>query len=179
MVQSCRACGDVVSGPSVSCAVCQHNVHSQCVVRNIGGTLMCSACAADFDFARNQHLAQSRLSAASLGFGRFAGAGGQLIGQAAGAVVTGAVGGVMRMASGAAHGIRQTTTGLMMTETPSPLRPRVLELTETAVSEAGSQEAVTATASHSNYNENSFENQVLEQIRALQNKMESLESENQ
>ena len=130
---------------------------------------MCSACAADFEFARSQHLAQNRLMAASVGFGRVAGASGQLLGQATGAVMTGAVGGVMRLASGAAHGVQQAVAGLRMAETPSPARPRVLELTEDrTVSEAGSQEAVTATASHSI--DNSFEQQVIEQLKSMQEK---------
>ena len=180
VVRQCRACGDIVVGTSINCAVCAHNVHSHCVVRSHGGTLMCSACATELEYVRGQGMAQSRLAAASVSLGRFAGAGGQLVGQAAGAVVTGAVGGVLRLASGAAHGIRDTTAGLQMTQTPSPVRPRVLELTEErTVSEAGSQEAVTATASHSNHNDNGFENQVMEQLRAMQERMNHLESENQ
>ena len=84
----------------------------------------------------------------------------------------------MRLASGAAHGVQQAVAGLRMAETPSPARPRVLELTEDrTVSEAGSQEAVTATASHSI--DNSFEQQVMEQLKAMQEKMNRLESENQ
>ena len=133
IVRSCRACGDVVAGPSVECSICHGSVHSHCVVSRIGTPLMCLACAAEYDFARSQHLAQQRMMAASVGFGRIAGAGGQLVGQAAGAAVTGAVGGVMRLASGAAHGVQQTIVGLKMSETPSPVRPRVLELMEDKV----------------------------------------------
>ena len=92
MVRSCRACGDVVAGPSVECSTCHCAVHSHCVVRRVGAPLICTACAAEFDFARSQHIAQQRMMAASVGLGRVAGASGQLLGQAAGAVVTGAVG---------------------------------------------------------------------------------------
>ena len=139
---------------------------------------MCLACAVEFDFARNQHLAHERMMAASVGFGRVAGASGQLLGQAAGSMVTGAVGGVMRLASGAAHGVQQTVAGLRMNETPSPVRPRVLELMEDqlAVSEAGSQEAVTATASAT---AGTFEQEVMEQLKALRAENDKLKAENE
>ena len=143
------------------------------------GQMLCSACAGELDFARTEHLAQQRMLSASVGFGRLAGAGGQLVGQAAGAIMTGAVGGVLRMASGAAHGVQQTVAGLQRNETPSPIRPRVLELMETngevSVSEAGSQEAVTATASAA---AGSFESEVLEQLRALRADNLSIKAEN-
>ena len=119
-------------------------------------------------------MAQERMLAASVGFGRLAGAGGQLVGQAAGAVLTGAVGGVVRLAGGAADGVSQAVAGLRQTETPSPMRPRVLELTSN-VSEAGSQEAVTATASAAaEPSTNPFEMEVLGQLKAMKTQMEAL-----
>ena len=156
--------------------MCHCSVHSHCVVRRIGAPLICTACAAEFDFARSQNIAQERMMAASVGFGRVAGASGQLIGQAAGAVVTGAVGGVMRLASGAAHGVHHAVSGLHMAETPSPVRPRVLELADSqrAVSEAGSQEAVTATASAT---ANPIECEILEQLKALRTEREKANAE--
>ena len=92
LVRSCRACGDVVAGPSVDCSWCRCSVHSHCVVRRAGLPLVCTTCASEYDFARGQHIAQQRMMSASVGFGRVAGASGQLLGQAAGSVVTGAVG---------------------------------------------------------------------------------------
>ena len=138
------------------------------------GQLVCSACARDFDYARTEHLAQQRMMSASVGFGRLAGAGGQLVGQAAGAIMTGAVGGVLRMASGAAHGVQQTVAGLQRNETSSPVRPRVLELLteeQNAVSEAGSQEAVTAPASATAH---SMESEILEQLKDMKAQNEML-----
>ena len=81
VVRQCRACGDIVVGISINCAVCAHNVHSHCVVRSHGGTLMYSACATELEYVRGQGMAQSRLAAASVSLGRFAGAGGQLVGR--------------------------------------------------------------------------------------------------
>ena len=84
----------------------------------------------------------------------------------------------MRLASGAAHGVQQTVAGLRMNETPSPVRPRVLELMEDqlAVSEAGSQEAVTATASAT---AGTFEQEVMEQLKALRAENDKLKTENE
>ena len=89
---------------------------------------------------------QHRIVGSAVGFGRMVGAGGQVMGQAAGAIAAGTLGGAVRIATGAASGAAAAIQGLrtarvaetpqlMMAETP-PTRPRALE--EFDISDAGS-----------------------------------------
>ena len=92
--------------------------------------MLCTACASELDFAYAHHQAGHRMQMSSMGFGRLMGAGGQIAGQALGAVATGTLGGAARLFTGCACGARSAMSGLRAVEVPvapSLQRPRALE----------------------------------------------------
>ncbi|CAK0822789.1 unnamed protein product, partial [Prorocentrum cordatum] len=120
----CRACSDVIVGPSVVCDICLTDVHSHCV-QPLQGHAVCFACFADRDVAYGR-----RQAAWSSG----------LAGQAAGAALGTAATGTQRLAVGAAAGARQTwAAGTMM---PLPAQPQLPDqLSAAAAERAGRADA--------------------------------------
>ena len=64
-IRTCRACGDILHGPSIACESCQQAVHGHCAVRRLGA-VVCRACADDLDFQFRQHQAQRLLTASNM-----------------------------------------------------------------------------------------------------------------
>ena len=104
------------------------------------------------------------------------------MGQAAGAIAAGTLGGAVRIATGAASGAAAAILGLrtarvaetpqlMMAETP-PTRPRALE--EYDLSEAGSQEITSAAAAA----ETVVGNSVMARVRELERQLAQSKAEN-
>ena len=140
VIQTCRACSDIMTGPSITCTSCIAAVHAHCATRRMG-QVVCTVCAQELDFQIQNHSLQSRLHMANVGLGRIMGASGQFAGQAIGAVASGAVGGAARLVTGCASGAVAAFQGLRAAEMPpatpaGPTRPRQLE--ECDISDAGS-----------------------------------------
>ena len=135
---------------------CAASVHSHCITRRMGANV-CNVCASEVDFQITQHNMQSRMQLSSIGFGRAMGAGGQLAGQALGAVGSGVIGGAARVLTGCASGAVAAVQGLRDVEMPSfalgqsapgtvtmassPTRPRALEEYDISEADSGSAQA--------------------------------------
>ena len=171
MIRTCRACTEVLTGPAVQCASCAASVHSHCIARRLGANV-CLVCAHEMDFMQTQRSIQTRLAQSSVGFGRVMAAGGQVTGQAIGAVSSGVLGGAARLVTGCASGAAAAVQGFRTVELPSfgaaptPARPRALE--EYDISEAGTDSARASAQDLS----------LAVEIRALRKEMMELKAEN-
>ena len=153
-VRTCRACGDILAGPSISCELCHSTVHGHCATKRLG-RVTCTACAAQLDFEYHQHRAQHILTTSSMRFGRFVQGAGALTGHALGAVATTTAAGAARLVAGVADGASTALHAARAIEfrapTPSqqepqtventPIRPRALEEYDINSLSEASQEA--------------------------------------
>ena len=128
----CRACSDVIVGPSVVCDICLTDVHSHCM-QPWQGHAVCFACFADRDIAYGRR--QAAWSSGLAGqVGRSVAFGAQMAGQAVGATLGTAATGMQRLAVGAAAGARQTwAAGTMM---PLPAQPQLPDQSPAAAVES-------------------------------------------
>ncbi|CAK0845573.1 unnamed protein product [Prorocentrum cordatum] len=96
----CRACSDVIVGPSVVCDICLTDVHSHCM-QPWHGHAVCFACFTDRDIAHDRR--QAAWSSGLAGqLGRTVASGAQMASHAVGATISTAATGVQRLAIGAA-----------------------------------------------------------------------------
>ena len=69
LIRTCRACHEIMSGPTVVCEACHSQVHGHCMALR-GGHAACNACVGEIDFAFASQAASNRLAYSGLDFGR-------------------------------------------------------------------------------------------------------------
>ena len=117
--RQCRACFDVLVGPSVACGHCGAEVHAHCM-QVVSMTPVCYTCLG----VRDMFLAQRRATWTghmASQMGRAVASGSQLAGQVVGATAFGVATGATRLISGAVAGARQTLGGASMIGGPARL----------------------------------------------------------
>ena len=135
-VRTCRACGDIMSGPSIACESCSQVVNGHCATRRLG-TVVCRVCASDLDYQLHQHRAHHVLAQSSLQLGRFVQGASSLTGHALGAVTTTAAAGAARLVAGLAGGAASAYTAARSIEfapaPPPPPRPQAESVDDSPV----------------------------------------------
>ncbi|CAK0824458.1 unnamed protein product [Prorocentrum cordatum] len=117
--RQCRACFDVLVGPSVACGHCGAEVHAHCM-QVVSMTPVCYTCLG----VRDMFLAQRRATWTghmASQMGRAVASGSLLAGQVVGATAIGVATGATRLISGAVAGARQTLSGASMIGGPARL----------------------------------------------------------
>ncbi|CAK0894421.1 unnamed protein product [Prorocentrum cordatum] len=117
--RQCRACFDVLVGPSVACGHCGAEVHARCM-QVVSMAPVCYTCLG----VRDMFLAQRRATwtgHVASQMGRAVASGSQLAGQVVGATAIGVATGAARLISGAVAGARQTFSGASMIGGPARL----------------------------------------------------------